>query len=362
MKIKTLKYIFGLLLVWILFYNNLFAFEPNCNTNEIQSPWWSGWCLTYSQGNDWFCSSYEFEIWLNLYLNNLDSWTKAQYLSKRQPQANKFSKLLSKYNESHPDDIIGSAGPAWLQQVWNLNYLMWSYWLSHSDGCKLWNATLNTYFTANLCEKIFEWSNVTETNETSCENGWEWNTYCCIKSESCNNPANPQTETGICASWFQNNWLWCCVSQCSWEKLIYEPSIQNCKECEEWMIANETHTKCICNSNIKCCWIQLNTIVPFIWDCIELNTDSHRWDTTAVTSITAFPLLMQWLMKILMSAIMVFSFLMVIIAGLMMTTWAFSNSSFSKWKNILKNVIISLILLWCSWLILSLINPSFFGG
>ena len=169
----------------------------------------------------------------------------------------------------------------------------------------------------------------------------------------------------VCNPWYKTGNNNCCVLICPWENSYrtgWEPVETNCKSCENWTIANETHTKCICNSNEKCCWIKLNTVVPFIWDCIELNTDSHRWDTTAVTSITAFPLLMQWLMKILMSAIMVFSFLMVIIAWLMMTTWAFSNSSFSKWKNILKNVIISLILLWCSWLILSLINPSFFGG
>lgn len=168
----------------------------------------------------------------------------------------------------------------------------------------------------------------------------------------------------VCEPWYKTGTDGCCTLICQWQKYRtgWEAIETNCKECESWTIANESHTKCICDSSNKCCWIKLNTVVPFIWDCIELNTDSHRWDTTAVTSITAFPLLMQWLMKILMSAIMVFSFLMVIIAWLMMTSWAFSNSSFSKWKTILKNVIISLILLWCSWLILSLINPSFFGG
>ena len=117
-----------------------------------------------------------------------------------------------------------------------------------------------------------------------------------------------------------------------------------------------------CDPESECCGIQLNTVVPFIWDCIEMNPSSNGWDTTGVTSVTAFPILIQWLMKILMSAIMVFSFLMVIVAWLLMTTWAFSGWNFKKWINILKNVIVSLILLWCSWLILSLINPSFFGG
>lgn len=227
------------------------------------------------------------------------------------------------------------------------------------------------------------------SNPPDCSNQfwWRW-VYsgainCCVEGDSCaNQPVSPWqcswtlvlNPAGDCCITCEHpvNWSWnctepwftaqgnCCFANnlCwSWVNMWWQ-----CHECTWDTIANENHTKCICNSNIKCCWIQLNTVVPFIWDCIELNTDSHRWDTTVVTSVTAFPILMQWLMKILMSAIMVFSFLMVIVAWLMMTTWAFSNSSFSKWKTILKNVIISLILLWCSWLILSLINPSFFGG
>ena len=142
------------------------------------------------------------------------------------------------------------------------------------------------------------------------------------------------------------------------------PQSTQCEQqptCNTWEIPDTGSCKCVCDPNIKCCGVQLNTVVPFIWDCIELDADSSRGDTTSVNSMTAFPILMQWLMKILMSVIMVFSFIMVIVAWLLMTTWAFWKSSgFDKWKTILKNVIISLILLWCSWLILSLINPSFF--
>ena len=167
---------------------------------------------------------------------------------------------------------------------------------------------------------------------------WSCGEWCAIVGSGCS-PASTTCGSDEAAPWW-------------WE----------CKACEEGTMANEEHTKCICDSSKKCCWIQLNTVVPFIWDCIEMNTNSSRWDTTSVTSVTAFPILVQWLMKILMSAIMVFSFLMVIIAWLSMITWAFGWSWYNKWKTIIKNVIISLILLWCSWLILSLINPSFFGG
>ena len=164
-------------------------------------------------------------------------------------------------------------------------------------------------------------------------------------------------------SWWSAGW-WSWWNICSWDTIMPEwwTSASDCTWCADWTKASPDNTKCICDSSVKCCWIKLNTVVPFIWDCIELDSDSTRSDTTSVNSVTAFPILMQWLMKIVMSVIMVFSFIMLIVAWLMMTAWAFKNTSFDKWKTILKNVIISLILLWCSWLILSLINPSFFGG
>lgn len=229
----------------------------------------------------------------------------------------------------------------------------------------------------------------------SCASWW-WNYYydqdieCCVEGEWCYNQPDESwnCEAGFwpdennccaidscsarpweswCQPWFAQSWDCCepAASVCQWENQ-YLPdgwtSASDCTWCTEWTIPNSNHTKCVCDSSVKCCWIQLNTVVPFIWDCIELDTDSSRWDTTSVNSVTAFPILMQWLMKILMSVIMVFSFIMVIVSWLMMTAWAFKSSSFDKWKSILKNVLISLILLWCSWLILSLINPSFFGG
>ena len=198
----------------------------------------------------------------------------------------------------------------------------------------------------------------------SCES-YVWNRFvndlwtCCEEWDSCSNPS----ENWVCPEWFSDV-AWCCQPVCGWNTYLPEwsASMNDCIACGSWTVPNANHTKCVCDPNKKCCWIQLNTVVPFIWDCIEMDADSSRTDTTSVNSVTAFPILVQWLMKILMSAIMVFSFLMVIVAWLSMITWAFSSSGFTKWKTILKNVIISLILLWCSWLILSLINPSFFGG
>ena len=338
----------------------------NCSTSELMSSWW---CTTYSSDSSRYCSmnldGSTATPWLSLYLNHLDPETRDKYDNKFQNQSNRFSKLMEMYNEWHPTAAIEHwAWFAWLEQVWSLNYLMWVYSLSHNDGCKLWNATLNTFFTTNVCALIYGSDSIEAGDEGNCPQGYDPKEYsCCTKSVSCDNPATPQTAEWVCWSWFQNNWSWCCVSICTWENMVYHSLTNTCTWCVEGETKpNESHTRCICDSNYKCCWVQLNTVVPFIWDCIEMNAESNRDTTTNVNSVTAFPILMQWLMKILMSVIMIFSFLMIIVAWLMMVSWAFGWNWYSTWKKIIKNVIISLILLWCSWLILSLVNPSFFGG
>ena len=216
--------------------------------------------------------------------------------------------------------------------------------------------------------------------------------WCCVDyvNVTCNSPLitpmvidnNPRS----CSYWYslQN---WCCACDLfAWDSGCwdgYSPNSQGCcrpasqmcgenqympswstwcAECEIWTKPNEEHTKCVCDPDIKCCGVQLNTVIPFIWDCIEMNAESSRDNTTNVNSVTAFPILMQWLMKIVMSVIMIFSFIMIIVAWLLIVSGAFGWNWFTTGKKIIKNVIISLILLWSSWLILSLINPSFFGG
>ena len=157
-------------------------------------------------------------------------------------------------------------------------------------------------------------------------------------------------------TWYVFN-NWCCVLDCK----------KSGKMCTKtWEKLNPDTCKCECDSSIACCWVKLNTVVPFIWDCIEMttmndpNSSSRTW-TVTVNQLNAFPFLMQWLMKILITAILIFSIIIVIVAWLMMTVDPALNT-YKKWTTMLKNVIISLILLWCSWLILKLINPSFFGG
>lgn len=252
-------------------------------------------------------------------------------------------------------------------------------------GCNPWySKDDNGCCVANNCQNL-----PAEGND--CSNWWWMWSYsedsgCCVKWESCLNPATPPTnwqcvspyvfdqagecctncsnplhDDWTCDQWYTAQWGCCFPDDRCWENQINQ--WWQCKACEEeWTKPNEAHTRCICNPDEKCCGVQLNNVVPFIGDCIEMNAESSRDTTTNVNSVTAFPILMQWLMKILMSVIMIFSFLMIIVAWLMIVSWAFGWNWFATWKKIIKNVIISLILLWCSGLILSLINPSFFGG
>jgi len=198
---------------------------------------------------------------------------------------------------------------------------------------------------------------------------WDWLTdtdvdFCC-QPGSCIDPAIP-ANGGSCMSWYNPSTQWtlsCCTLVCPGETQYLSGWAWSCQPCETWTIPNISHTKCVCDPAIKCCGIQLNMAIPFIWDCIENESDGAWWTgTTVVNSITAFPILMQWMMKIIMSFILIISFLLIIVSGLMLTMWGFKSTNWDKWKTMIKNVIVSLILLWLSWLILKLINPSFFGG
>ena len=258
--------------------------------------------------------------------------------------------------------------------LWALAFLFLSLPLSVIWACETEHSTLQSCLT-NLSHCLYceEHPWVMGCNGNECDGvttiNWCWDEQ--FLYDSCVAAQNNQGwNNGQWSSQWWNWWEQELLCDCNREILPNDTCYSQCNsQCEQsqectndWEIWSTWQCKCVCNPDEKCCWIQLNTVVPFIWDCIELDTDSSRWDTTSVNSVTAFPILMQWLMKIVMSVIMIFSFLMVIASWLMMTTWAFSSTNFDKWKTILKNVLISLILLWCSWLILSLINPSFFGG
>ncbi len=112
--------------------------------------------------------------------------------------------------------------------------------------------------------------------------------------------------------------------------------------------------------------IKLNTNVPFIWRCIQLkeagknNNKEGNAEWTTVTPISAFPILMGGLTKIMLTLILSISFLLVIAAGTMMIMWWANKSYYDKWLKLLKTVATTLIVIWLSWIILRLINPNFF--
>jgi hypothetical protein len=112
--------------------------------------------------------------------------------------------------------------------------------------------------------------------------------------------------------------------------------------------------------------VQLNVPLPFIGDCIELttsnSTEGARDGSISINQLNAFPVLIKWISKIIVTLIMIFSVIVVIFAWVMMTTSVANEGNYKTWLDMLKKVIIALILLWTSWLILKLINPTFFGG
>lgn len=108
-----------------------------------------------------------------------------------------------------------------------------------------------------------------------------------------------------------------------------------------------------CSDPWVCCGVSLNTDVPFIWNCIELSSEDN---TSKVTEENAFPTLVAWLTKLLMTVILIVCLLVLIVAWVLWTTW-----DAKKWKDLIKWVAIALALLWASWVILRLVNPNFFG-
>lgn len=108
-----------------------------------------------------------------------------------------------------------------------------------------------------------------------------------------------------------------------------------------------------CSDEWVCCGVKLNTNIPFIGDCIETKSQDS---TSKITEENAFPTLMAWFTKLLMTVILIVCFLVIIVAWVLWTTW-----DSKKWKDMIKWVAIALALLWASGVILRLVNPNFFG-
>lgn len=111
-----------------------------------------------------------------------------------------------------------------------------------------------------------------------------------------------------------------------------------------------------CKAKWVCCGVELNTSVPFIGKCIESEASYTSPDETWVTWDQAFPVLMWSLTKILVTVILILSFVLIVIGGIMIATGDPSGG-----KKMIIRVVIGIALLGASGVILRLINPNFFG-
>ncbi len=202
------------------------------------------------------------------------------------------------------------------------------------------------------------------------EDCW-WALMCCICDPD---PATPPPSGSCVADTDCNTWTeickltppliyWTCVAKAAatWSNWM------DCSPPVHWK--NNSFGRCTCPSGTKdvdgtctscsaqwvCCGIELNTSVPFIGKCIESSSTNQSPDETNVTWDTAFPVLMWSLTKILVTIILIVSFILIIIGGIMIAT---GDPSWGR-KMIMK-VVVGIALLWASGVILRLINPNFF--
>ncbi|MDD3262446.1 MAG: hypothetical protein PHR61_01245 [Candidatus Absconditabacteria bacterium] len=113
-----------------------------------------------------------------------------------------------------------------------------------------------------------------------------------------------------------------------------------------------------------CCeGILLNTNVPFIGQCIVYRkADEPQPEAGLVVDETnAFPVLMGGLSKILVSIILLSSFLGLLVAGVMISASGSSEDGAKHGRKIIGNIVSALAILGASGVILRLINPNFFG-
>ena len=103
----------------------------------------------------------------------------------------------------------------------------------------------------------------------------------------------------------------------------------------------------------KCNGIKLNTNFPFVGSCI-----GFEWGKT--NQINVFPKMIKSLMKLIISVIMLMSLIIIIIAGVMVTSSGYDSGNYKKGLDLINKVATGLALLGASGVILKLINPNFF--
>jgi len=202
--------------------------------------------------------------------------------------------------------------------------VLWGLWMSNGQW---WNACCDT--ACQTC-KAKAWSVV--KYDTS------------LKNMVCSDTGQQALESNLCAGWLLGDgpkgWVINSFGVCS---------------CPDWTKNIDGVCK-PCSDSGVCCGISLNTNVPFIGNCIESSSTDKGTDETNVTWETAFPVLMWSLTKILVTVILILSFVLIVVWGIMIAT---GDPSWGK-KMIMK-VVVGIAILGASGVILRLINPNFFG-
>lgn len=130
-----------------------------------------------------------------------------------------------------------------------------------------------------------------------------------------------------------------------------------------WKCCKKSYYDLKLKATVCCEGILLSTNVPFIWQCIvyKKKSDPQPIAGLVIDETNAFPVLMGWLSKILVSIILLVSFIGILIGWVMISASWWTEEWANKGRKIIWNVISALALLGTSWVILKIINPNFFG-
>lgn len=187
-----------------------------------------------------------------------------------------------------------------------------------------------------------EWCNESSIeilNTDECKSSSNWTNLACDTAQICKNSLDKQTAAANAG-----------VTLCS--------DTQN-NQTNGWGTKDCTDTyagECKCG-------IKLNTSIPFIGNCIKFgssNSAGNWWNTTTVNQLNAFPILIGWLSRILLTVILVVAFMTVVVGGVMMSASGYDPSLYGKGKKLIRGVVISIAVIWAAGVILRLINPNFF--
>ena len=211
------------------------------------------------------------------------------------------------------------------------------------------------------------WGNVavgqtlTPQQQSNYDNCWDINTVYNPLTQTCSAPDNSVWST-TSSDYQAISWTPCWVGMNSilaWkEHAVVSKSGIWCV-CEPWYgeyynVNTKTTTCELCSRSDVCCGVKLNTNVPFIGKCLEDEQYSGQ-DPTVVTQERAFPVLMGSLTQILVTVILIVSFVLIVVGGIMIATGNPKGG-----KDLLMKVVIGIALLGASGVILRLINPNFF--